>query len=162
MDNDIEHLTPFDNAITSKQFQIIKTALPYMPVSEQKIISLFVKTQELKNTIQLYNGNSEENIGVCSINGNVNDNLAEMVNCIKPLCNDNEKEQLDFFYNIICAFNLSHEAQNQPDDNSSDSGKEGGSTNQSPFNMANTLRAMLSPEQQTLLDTCSLMFGMNK
>lgn len=160
MENDIEHLTLFDNAITSKQFQIIKTALPYIPLSEQKIISLFVKAQELKNTIQLYRGNSEETIGVCSVNGNVNDNLAEMVNCIKPLCNDNEKEQLDLFYNIICAFHLSHEAEKEAE--CKEDTDEEDNTRQNPFNIANTLKAMLPPEQQTLLDTCSLMFGLNK
>lgn len=157
MDSNIEQITPFDNAITSRQFQIIKSALPYIPVSEQKVISLFVKFQELKNTIRLFDGNSEETMGICSVNGNTNDNLAEMVNCIKPFCNDSEKEQLDFIYNIVCAFNLSRSGKNEGNGENSDS-----NNNNNQFNIANTLRAMLSPEQQTLLDSCSLMFGLNK
>ncbi|MDE6253468.1 MAG: hypothetical protein K2M78_12710 [Lachnospiraceae bacterium] len=155
MDSNIEQITPFDNAISSRQFQIIKSALPYIPVSEQKVISFFVKFQELKNTIHLFDGSSEETMGICSVNGNTNDNLAEMVNCIKPFCNDSEKEQLDFLYNIACAFNLSHSSK-------SDSENSNNNNDNNQFNIANTLRAMLSPEQQTLLDSCSLMFGLNK
>lgn len=153
MDSNIEQITPFDNAITSRQFQIIKSALPYIPVSEQKIISLFVKVQELKNTIHLFDGNSEETMGICSVSGNTNDNLAEMVNCIKPFCNDSEKEQLDFLYNIACAFNLSHSGKGDNESSKNDNNQ---------LNLINTLKAMMSPEQQTLLDSCSLMFGLNK
>lgn len=153
MDSNIEQITPFDNAITSRQFQIIKSALPYIPVSEQKIISLFVKVQELKNTIHLFDGNSEETMGICSVSGNTNDNLAEMVNCIKPFCNDSEKEQLDFLYNIACAFNLSHSGKSDNESSKNDNNQ---------INLINTLKAMMSPEQQTLLDSCSLMFGLNK
>lgn len=159
MDSNIDQITPFDNAITSRQFQIIKSALPYIPISDQKVISLFVKFQELKNTIRLFDGTSEETMGICSVNGNTNDNLAEMVNCIKPFCSDSEKEQLDFLYNIACAFNLSNSGKNDSEKNN---GNNENSSHNSQFNIANTLRAMLSPEQQTLLDSCSLMFGLNK
>lgn len=152
MDSNIEQLTEFDSLISPKQLQIIKSALPYIPLNDRKVISLIVKFQELKNTLHLYDNTSDETLGICSSNENINENLAEMVDSIKHYCTDSEKENLDFYYNVACAFNLSRACAEDCKDSSENDG----------FDAGNILKSMLSPEQQTLLESCSLMFGLNK
>ena len=75
-----------------------------------------------------------------------------MVDSIKHYCTDAEKENLDFYYNIACAFNLSRACAEDCKDSPENHG----------FDAGNILKSMLSPEQQTLLESCSLMFGLNK
>lgn len=152
MDSNIEQLTEFDSLISPKQLQIIKSALPYIPLNDRKVISLIVKFQELKNTLHLYDNTSDETLGICSSNENINENLAEMVDSIKHYCTDSEKENLDFYYNVACAFNLSRAYTEDCKDSSENHG----------FDPGGILKSMLSPEQQTLLESCSLMFGLNK
>lgn len=152
MDSNIEQLTEFDSIISPRRLQIIKSALPYIPLNDRKTISLIVKFQEIRNTLHLYDGTSDETLSVCSANDNVNENLAEMVDSIKHYCNETEKENLDFYYNIACAFNLSRASSDDKEDHSKNSHQ---------FDAGNILKSMLSPEQQTLLESCSMMFGLN-
>lgn len=137
--NNTENITWFDSIISSRQMQIIKSALPYIPFNEQKTISLIVKFTELKNTLKLFDGNSDETLSVCS--DNEEDNLAEMLNSIKPYCTDEENEKLDVIYNIFTAYNLSKDNK-KPD-------------------ISTLLRSMLSPEQQSILESYSLLFDLN-
>ena len=46
--------TEFDQQTTSHRLQIIKAALPYMSVRQQKMLSVYVKIQELTNTFHLF------------------------------------------------------------------------------------------------------------
>lgn len=150
METNIDQLTQFDSLISPRQLQIIKSALPYIPLGEQKVVSLLVKFQELKNTIHLYDSDPAETLGVCSSSDNINENLSEMVESIKHYCSEPEKENLDFLYNITCAFNLSRACKN-----SGENGKGHG------FDTESMLKSLLSPEQQAILDSCSMLFGSN-
>ena len=47
-------LTDLDYLIGDHHLQMIKASLPYLGVPEQKAISLFVKVQELRKTVELF------------------------------------------------------------------------------------------------------------
>lgn len=47
-------LTDLDYLIGDHHLQMIKAALPYLNVPEQRAVSLFVKFQELRRTFELF------------------------------------------------------------------------------------------------------------
>ena len=47
-------LTDLDYLIGDHHLQMIKASLPYLGVPEQKAISLFVKVQELRKSVELF------------------------------------------------------------------------------------------------------------
>ena len=47
-------LTDLDYLVGDHHLQMIKAALPYLNVTEQRAVSLFVKFQELRRTFELY------------------------------------------------------------------------------------------------------------
>lgn len=62
MNDDAEkdiHLTEFDYLTADPKLQMIKVALPYMPVPQQKLICLLVKMQELNRARTMF---SEEGV----------------------------------------------------------------------------------------------------
>lgn len=148
MDNNTEQSTAFDNIISNRELQIIKSALPYIPVGEQKFISIFVKFQELKNTMNLYDQSSDGSVGICSTSNDTISNLSDMVNSIKVFCTDSEKEELDLLYNMASGFTLA---------GSKTANSEAQKANNQ--NILKLMRSMLSPEQQTMLDSYSLLFN---
>ena len=52
--NDEPMLTEFDGMIQNEHHQLLKAALPYMQPAGQRLISLLVKLQELRNTLLLF------------------------------------------------------------------------------------------------------------
>ena len=47
-------LTDLDYLVGDHHLQMIKAALPYLNVTEQRAVSLFVKFQELRRTFELF------------------------------------------------------------------------------------------------------------
>ena len=55
-------LTDLDYAIGDHHLQMLKAALPYMEISQQKALSLFVKWNELVRTMEFFEENKDKNI----------------------------------------------------------------------------------------------------
>ena len=73
-------LTDLDYLIGDHHLQMIKASLPYLGVPEQKAISLFVKVQELRKTVELFETEEVASMGICSLerpqgNGSMRDLL---------------------------------------------------------------------------------------
>ena len=60
-------LTDLDYLIGDHHLQMIKAALPYLGVPAQKTISLFVKAQELRKTVELFETEEVASMGICSL-----------------------------------------------------------------------------------------------
>lgn len=58
--------TEFDQQTTSHHLQMLKAAVPYMPVSQQKTISFLIKFQELQNAMHIFQSDDGE-LGICSL-----------------------------------------------------------------------------------------------
>ena len=60
-------LTDLDYLIGDHHLQMIKAALPYLNVPEQKAVSVFVKCQELRKTMELFETEEIASMGICSL-----------------------------------------------------------------------------------------------
>lgn len=105
----------FDQAICDKKLQIMKTALPYINPREQKLLSLFIISEEMKNTVNFYKDNNNDCIGICSIE-NEKRTSQNMINDIKNILSDKECEKLDNILNFINLFSIAKLYKNTPND----------------------------------------------
>lgn len=56
-------MTELDYLTAAPHLQMIKAALPYINIQEQRIFSLLVKIGELERTVQLFEKKKKENWG---------------------------------------------------------------------------------------------------
>lgn len=150
-------LTDLDYLIGSHHIQMVKAALPYMQIPEQKMLSVFVKFNELQRTISLFEQEEVATLGICSLE-NKNSPL-DMLNAIKPYGNTTEQDFIDLISNFMHGSRLSNSFQQ--DNNSFDGlgaasvdGDSGSFAKKIPFEQ---IKGFLSPEQQSKLETMQIM-----
>lgn len=147
--------TAFDAAIQKHQLEIIKAAIPYINSSEQKMISVYVKASELVDTISIFQ-KPDNSISICS-QENGNGSPLDMLNDIKAVCTNTEKESINMIINFLNAFQLYDTYKSTfGDDENIFANAFGGD---SPTNIFDTFKELLSPEQQQMFDTFSVMFN---
>ena len=122
-------LTDLDYLIGDNHLQMIKAALPFFDVPQQRAVSVFVKFQELKKTFELFETEEVDSMGICSLEqpqsrGSVRD----LLKAIRPYANPMEQDLID----MTGAFT------------------EG----QTPMEQ---LRRFLSPEQQSRFETMQMV-----
>lgn len=131
-------LTDLDYAIGDHHLQMLKAALPYMEISQQKALSLFVKWNELVRTMDFFEENDDGMLSVCSLEAG-HASAVDMLAAVKPYANPREQELIDVFSNILIS------RRNRPQ------GRPGAAF--SP----EQLIALLPPEQQNRLETIRMM-----
>ena len=129
-------LTDLDYAIASHHLQMLKAALPYMGISQQRTMSMFIKFNELKRTMDFFNENDEGMMSVCSLNTS-HASPSDMLEAIKPYANQKEQEVLDIISRLK-------------------SGRKGREQKRSSI-APEQLISLLPPEQQSKLETIQLM-----
>ena len=80
-------LTDLDYLTGDHHLQMMKAALPFLNVPQQRTLSMFVKIQELKNTFQLFEDGQTAAMGICS--------LKELLKTLKPYGNPGEQNLID-------------------------------------------------------------------
>ena len=141
-------ITDFDNLTFSHQLQVLKAALPYMAVSQQKTFTIFIKIFELRNALGILDADDNQ-LSACS--GDEDNSMLGMLAHIRGFCNEKEREFIDLFLNFSQAFQLySSYRASAPEDNSG---------NESMFDM---LKNLLTPEQQAMFNGYSQMFSGNE
>lgn len=137
--NESVHAAALDKAVTSNNIQILKTAIPFVAAEKQKYVSIYVKYLELMNTISFFNSKSnyglEESVS--------HPDLFELLNEIKPFLSRRDQELVDSFANMA---NIMKMYDSYKDMFTSDAA---GDPQSNPFD---TLKGMLSPEQQAMFD----------
>ena len=89
-------LTDLDYLIGDHHLQMIKASLPYLGVPEQKAISLFVKAQELRKTMELFETEEVASMGICSLDRQEKPgSMRDMLKAIRPYGNPSEREMID-------------------------------------------------------------------
>ena len=61
-------LTDFDYLTADPKLQMLKAAIPYLPVSQQRVFSLLVKVQELQRAQSLFDGEEVSAMGLSPSN----------------------------------------------------------------------------------------------
>ncbi|MEG0369643.1 MAG: hypothetical protein RSF83_10735 [Hungatella sp.] len=123
-------LTDLDYLIGNHHLQMMKAALPYMKVPEQKMLSVFVKFNELQRTITLFHDEEVAAMGIASLADQKTP--SDMLRAIKPYGNVTEQNMIDLFCKVM----------------------QGNSLKKAPLEQ---LKSFLSPDQQAGLETMQLI-----
>lgn len=145
----------FDDMITTHNMKLIKTALPYIDISEQRFLSIYLKFSEFVNTIHLFLKKPSA-LSACKSTATGENRLLEMVTALKEVCDDSERETLDMMLNFMQAMQLYKTySEFYKTSSESQSASEDGNFN---FDNMDMLKAFLSPEQQTMFETYKSLF----
>ena len=122
-------LTDLDYLIGDHRLQMMKAALPFLSLPQQRALSLAVKFQELRRTYRLFSDEETAYLGVCSLDAPPKTvSPREMLKAIRPYGNPREREFIDIAQNLM--------------------------DGQTPMEQ---LMRLLSPEQQSRLETIQLL-----
>lgn len=130
-----------DQLIQNDRIQMIKAALPYFHLSEQRFLSLYIKLQELQNTMSLYQ-QDEDTLSACSLRKE-DVSIFEMLQDIQKYCPKREQESIEQILNFINVYQMYQTYQSAS----------------AQFNNGNSeetmeqLKGMLSPEQRSIFET---------
>lgn len=128
-------LTDLDYAIADHHMQMLKAALPYMKIAEQRFLSLFIKWNELMRTMNFFSENDEGMLSICALDED-HTSPADMLAAIKPYANQKELDIIDFLSNFL-QYRQTKE-------------------NRSNFSMEQLL-SILPPEQQSRFETLQMV-----
>ena len=122
-------LTDLEYLIGDHHLQMIKAALPYLGIPEQRAVSLFVKAQELRKTIELFETEEVASMGICSLEKKEqNTSVRDLLKAIRPYGNPSEQDMIDMAQAFM--------------------------DGQTPMEQ---LRRFLTPEQQSRFETMQMM-----
>ena len=124
-------LTDLDYAIGDRRMQMLKAAIPYMEISQQRALSMFIKWRELVRTMEFFNENGDGMMSVCSLEKG-HTSPADMLAAVKPYAGPGEQEIIDLLVNAASF------------------------KGRSPFSM-DQLISLLPPDTQSRLETVQLM-----
>jgi hypothetical protein len=142
------YMTALDAIATENHLQMIKAAIPYINLSEQKFVSVYVKYLELMNTVSFFKVSDKNDMKACSLSADSNSPL-DMLTDIRDYCNDDEKDSIDVFINILNGYQL-YQTYRETSDSESENSSAG------PMD---ALKAFLTPEQQSMIDTYSMLLN---
>lgn len=94
-------MTELDYMTAVPHLQMIKAALPYVNVSEQRFISMFVKASELRHTMRLFDDAEEGAVGICSLEADAPSSPLDMLSAMKPYGTEPEQEFIDLIINFL-------------------------------------------------------------
>lgn len=96
-----------DSLIGDNHLQMMKAALPYMNVSQQRFISFFVKINELQRTVSLFEEGEVAAMGISSAEErNQSDSPIDLLNTIKPFATPSEQDLIDLILNFFQGFRI--------------------------------------------------------
>lgn len=93
-------MTDLDYLTAAPHLQMIKAALPYIHVPEQRFFSLMVKISELERTVRLFQEREDGMVGICSLEEDASTPL-DMLNAMKPYGTPQEQEFIDLISNFL-------------------------------------------------------------
>ena len=94
-------MTELDYLTASPHLQMIKAALPYINIQEQRIFSLLVKIGELQRTVQLFGNSEEGDLSICSLEEDTPASPVDMLNAMKPFGTEAEQDFIDLIVNFL-------------------------------------------------------------
>ena len=146
----------FEDKITTHNMKLIKTALPYIQISEQRFFSIYLKFSEFVNTIQFFSKN-DTTLTACEHQSNAQGNMLEMVTALKNVCNQAEQETLDMLLNFLQAMQL-YQTYSTFYQTSEEFQQNEDTSNTTPFQSMDLLKSFLTPEQQSMFETYKSLF----
>ena len=161
-------LTDFDYLTGDHHLQMLKAALPYVNVSEQKILSILIKAQELRRTVSIFDEEETASLRICSLGETASRSPIDMLEAMKPYGTTQEQDFLDLICNFIQGFRLGNQYQEMKMQTTTAQDSEIPGTTipgttipsgESSFRKSpwEQLKAFLPPEQQSRFETMSML-----
>lgn len=92
--------TPFDEIVQTRELQMLKTLIPYLPAQKQKLIIYLINYLQFKNAMQVI---ENPPAALCAAEvGSNNENFTAILNALKKYCNSKEQETIDTILNLLC------------------------------------------------------------
>ncbi len=88
-------MTALDQIANQHHLQIIKAFIPYLPVHQQKTISVMVKWLEIQNILNYYRYETQCIHACSTCNPNSSSDLISILSDIRNYCDDNDAEMID-------------------------------------------------------------------
>lgn len=134
--------TPFDTLISSTKLDMMKLFLPMIPASYQSMFALFIKFQEMQETIRIFK-NYPNGIQFSDFLPEVGvGDSPDIVSIMKPYLPEENREMFDNISNMMNIMEMMNTM-------SSMTGEE---------DSMDFLKNMLSPDQQAMFDTMNQMY----
>lgn len=92
--------TDFDYLLADPQLQMVKAALPYMQLPQQRILSMMIKMRELNRTRELFRDGELSAMGLGSAGAKKAASPMEIIQTIKQYAGPREREMIDMLENI--------------------------------------------------------------
>lgn len=143
--------------------EIMKAAFPFLDSDTQKSMDFLLKASDMISSLQ--NIQNTEHISAYSLRKK-NIDLEGLLNNIRNVCYEKEREIIDMILNMIQAknmFQMYHEFSKTMSSSSNDTEYDSNSDNNFTTmfgngNMADILGTMLSPEQKDTFDNIQMLF----
>ena len=97
MDQEYIVQTTLDQMVGTDQEQLIKAAIPYLPVKGQQILSIYAKLKELSNTLALF-GPGSSHMEICA---QAFEQPVDVLNDIRRYCYGDSRKMLDQMVNLF-------------------------------------------------------------
>lgn len=146
--------TEFDYWSSDPHLQMLKAALPFMEVSQQRAFSLLVRIQELRHTMALYGQAQDPDLEICALE-KAPSSPADMLLAVRPFAPAREQDFIDVIINFIQGFQIRRNYQEMQESVSAQAGN-GPSPSPAPFPFEQ-LKGLLSPQQQSQLENIQLV-----
>lgn len=91
-------LTEFDSMVAEPRLQMIKAAIPYLPLPQQRLLSMMVKMQELNHIRALYTDGELSAMGLSYAPRRTSP--AEIIQAMKPYAGPKEREMFEMLENL--------------------------------------------------------------
>jgi len=161
-----------DALIGDNHLHMMKAALPYMNVPQQRFFSFFIKFNELRRTVNLFEDGEVAAMGLSAPTQREQPDFPiDMLNTIKPYANPSEQDLIDLMINFMQGFKLAG-AFSDPmpgstipvqaqSDGQSRTQQNHQRQNSNPFGRLSLeqIKNFMPPEQQSRFETMQLMMS---
>lgn len=93
-------LTDLDYATGDHHLQMMKAALPYLDISKQRALSMFIKADELMRTMEFFRENDDGMLSVCDLNTD-HPSPEAMLAAVRPYANKQEQDTIDMMTRFL-------------------------------------------------------------
>lgn len=89
-----------ENQNELRRMEMLRAALPYIPVSMQKFLNIYIGFEELFNAIKIIKDGPILYMDSKDYQKNKLGNTDELVNVLRTFCSPKENEMIDMFFNM--------------------------------------------------------------
>lgn len=97
MEQEFMSQTALDQMVGSDSGQMMKAVIPYLPPRGQQLLSVYAKTRELMNTLELFSPDNTD-MQICAATAS---EPLEMLNDIRRFCYGESRRKLDQMVNMM-------------------------------------------------------------